>query len=74
MEQINKKKKSMKAIFTKHAQSLIESHRIGLDATPALRKTSKELYATLTNCNELHNRALELVDRKHAEYEIRMDP
>ena len=67
----------MKAIFetlTKHAQSLIESHRIGLDATPALRKTSKELYATLTNCNELHNRALELVDRKHAEYEIRMDP
>ena len=67
----------MKTIFetlTNHAQSLIESHSNGLDATPALRKTSKKLYATLTNCNELHNRALELLDRKHAEYEIPMDP
>ena len=73
MEQINKKKKSMETIFetlTKHAQSLMESQSNGQDATPALRKTSKELDATLTNCNELHNKALELVDSKHAEYEI----
>ena len=73
MEQINKKKKSMETILetlTKHAQSLMESQSKGQDATPALRKTSKELDTTLTNCNELHNKALELVDSKHAEYEI----
>ena len=73
MEQINKKKKSMETILetlTKHAQSLMESQGNGQDATPALRKTSKELDTTLTNCNELHNKALELVDSKHAEYEI----
>ena len=73
MEQINKKKKSMETILetlTKHAQSLMESQSKGRDATPALRKTSKELDTTLTNCNELHNKALELVDSKHAEYEI----
>ena len=73
MEQISKKKKSMEKIFetlTKHAQSLMESQSNGQDATSVLRKTSKELDATLTNCNELHNRALELVDSKHAEYEI----
>ena len=63
----------METIFetlTKHAQSLMESQSNGQDATPALRKTSKELDATLTNCNELHNKALKLVDSKHAEYEI----
>ena len=73
MEQINKKTKSMETILetlTKHAQSLMESQSNGQDATPALRKTSKELDTTLTNCNELHNKALELVDSKHAEYEI----
>ena len=73
MEQINKKKKSMETVLetlTKHAQSLMESQSKGQDATPALRKTSKELDTTLTNCNELHNKALELVDSKHAEYEI----
>ena len=73
MEQINKKKKSMETLFetlTKHAQSLCGSQSNGQDATPSLRKTSKELDATLTNCNELHNKALELVDSKHAEYEI----
>ena len=44
MEQINKKKKSMETILetlTKHAQSLMESPSKGQDATPALRKTSK---------------------------------
>ena len=73
MEQINKKRKSMETVLetlTKHTQSLMESQSIGQDATPALRKTSKELDTTLTNCNELHNKALELVDSKHAEYEI----
>ena len=71
MEQINKKKKSMETVLetlTKHAQSLMESQSNGQDATPALRKTSKELDTTLTNCNELHNKALELVDSKHSEY------
>ena len=51
MEQISRKKKSMETIFenlTKHAQSLMESQSNGQDATPALRKTSKELDATLT--------------------------
>ena len=56
--------------LTKHAESLMELQSNGQDATPALRKTSKELDTTLTNCNELHNKALELVDSKHAEYEI----
>lgn len=73
MEQINKKKKSMETIFetlTQHAQSLMKSQGNGEDTTPALRKTSKELDTTLTNCNELHNKALELVDSKCAEYEI----
>ena len=75
MEQINKKRKSMETVLetlTKHTQSLMESQSIGQDATKttALRKTSKELDTTLTNCNELHNKALELVDSKHAEYEI----
>ena len=63
----------METVFetlTKHAQSLMESQSNGQDATPALRKTSKELDSTLTHCNELHNKALELVDSKHAEYEI----
>ena len=74
MEQINKKRKSMETVLetlTKHTQSLMESQSIGQDTTPALRKTSKELDTTLTNCNELHNKALELVDSKHAEYEIK---
>ena len=73
MEQINKKKKSMETIFetlTKHAQNLMESQSNGQDTTPALRKTSKELDTSLTNCNELQNKALELVDSKRAEYEI----
>ena len=73
IEQINKKKKSMETVLetlTKHAQSVMESQSNGQDATPALRKTSKELDTALTNCNELHNKALELVDSKHAEYEI----
>ena len=48
----------------------MESQSNSQDATPALRKTSKELDTALTNCNELHNKALELVDSKHAEYEI----
>ena len=55
MEQINKKKKSMETIFetlTKHAQSLMESQSNVQDATPALRKTSKELGTTITNCND----------------------
>ena len=30
--------------------------------TPALHKASKELETALTNCNELQNKALELVD------------
>ena len=63
----------METIFetlTKHAQSLMESQSNYQDVTPALRKTSKELDVTLINCNELHNKALELVDSKHAEYEI----
>lgn len=34
-----------------------------------MHKTSKELETALTNCNELHNKALELVDSKRAEYE-----
>ena len=70
MEQINKKKKSMETIFetlTKHAQGLMESQSNGQDATPALRKTSKELDATLTNCNELHNYTSILVAR-HGDY------
>lgn len=69
----NKKKKSMETIFetlTKHAQSLMESQSKRPDATPAVRKTSNEFYATLTNCDELHNKALQLEDSKHAEYEI----
>ena len=37
--------------------------------TPSLHKTSKELETALTNCNELHTKALELVDSKRAEYE-----
>lgn len=55
MEQINKKKKSMEIIFetfTKHAQRVMKSQSTSPDATPAMSKTSKELYATLTNCNE----------------------
>ena len=48
----------------------MESQSNGQDATPALRKTSKELDTSLTNCNELHNKALELVDSKRADYEI----
>lgn len=74
MEQINKKRKSMETVLetlTKHTQSLMESQSIGQYTTPALRKTSKELDTTLTNCNELHNKALELEDSKHAEYEIK---
>lgn len=53
----------METIFetlTKHAQSLMESQSNGPDATPAVRKTSKECYATLRNWDELHNKALEL--------------
>ena len=73
MEQMKRKNKSMETIFetlTQHAQSLMKSQGNGEDTTPALRKTSEELDTTLTNCNELHNRALELVDSKGTEYEI----
>ena len=73
IEQLNRKKKSTETIFetlTKHAQSLMESQSNGQDAVAALRKTSKELDTTLANINALHNKALELVDSKSAEYKI----
>ena len=75
IEQINKKKKSMRAIFetlTKHVQCLMESQSTGnhQDAVPALCKTSKELDTTLAKFNELHDKAPELVDSERAEYEI----
>ena len=73
IEQLNKKKKSMGTIFetlAKHAHCLMESQSNNQDAVPALRKTSKELDTTLVNCNELHDKALELVDSERAEQEI----
>ena len=71
LEQINMRKKSMETIFetlSNHAQNLMESK--GQDAPAALRKTSKELETTLANCNELHNKMLELLDSKSVEHEI----
>ena len=70
MEQMKRKNKSMETIFetlTQHAQSLMKSQGNGEDTTPALRKTSEELDTTLTNCNEVHNKALELLDGKGTE-------
>ena len=71
LEQMNMKKKSMETIFetlSNHAQNLMESK--GQDASAALRKTSKELETALANCNELHNKMLELLDSKSVEHEI----
>ena len=70
MEQITRKRNQWKQSLklTKHAQSLKESQSNDQENT-SLHKTSKELETALTNCNELHNKALELVDSKRAEYE-----
>lgn len=70
MEQITRKRNQWKQSLklTKHAQSLMESQSNDQENT-SLHKTSKELETALTNCNELHNKALELVDSKRAEYE-----
>ena len=49
----------------------MESHDGGQDAPAALRKTERELEVVLANCNELHNRLLELLNAESAESEIK---
>ena len=71
---MNLRKKSQETIFetlTNYAQSLMESHDGGQDAPAALRKPERELEVALANCNELHNKLLELLNSKRAEYEIK---
>ena len=74
LDQMNLRKKSQETIFetlTNYAQSLMESHDGGQDAPAALRKTARELEVALANCNELHNKLLELLNTERAEYEIK---
>ena len=74
LDQMNLRKKSQETIFetlTNYAQSLMESHDGGQDAPAALRKTERELEVALANCNELHNKLLELLNTERAEYEIK---
>ena len=74
LDQTNLRKKSLETIFetfTNYAQSLMESHDGGQDAPAALRKTERELEVVLANCNELHNRLLELLNAESAESEIK---
>lgn len=73
LEQMNAKRKSLEAVFEthmEHALSLIESIDKGQEKSAALRKAEKELDVALANCDEIHYRVLELLNKENIEQEI----
>ena len=73
LEQMNAKRKSLEAVFEthmEHALSLIESIDKCQEKSAALRKAEKELDVTLANCDEIHYRVLELLNKENIEQEI----
>ena len=73
LEQMNAKRKSLEAVFEthmEHALSLIESIDKGQEKPAALRRAEKELDVALANCDEIHYRVLELLNKENIEQEI----
>ena len=73
LEQMNAKRKSLEAVFEthmEHALSLIESIDKGQEKPAALRRAEKELDVALANCDEIHYRVLQLLNKENIEQEI----